>query len=300
MKGKAMTEDKRIFTVAEDGFFGELLIPKKDKYNKKVLIFLGGSSGNYELTKDVAKVFCSQGLTVFPMAYVNKEGLKTDFSLIPIDMIESAAKMLHEKGYKKVGLWGISKGAELVLTAASLLPELINAVVAVSPINTVCQAFEREKGNRYLPGSSWSYKGEPLPYTPYKNKRFPKTGIIINSIKKRDLTLYDLYLPVVENPDENAVIKVEKINGPILLISSKMDNLFTSEIASKMIMDRLKEYKFPYPYKHLSYDYGGHMFIPLDLPFLHLMKGDRGKNKKRGLEARMDSLYKTLNFLSSW
>lgn len=293
-------EEKKRFNISEDGFYGELLIPKKDKYPEKVLMFLGGSSGDYEFIKDVAKVFCSQGLTVFPMAYVNDKGLKSDFSLIPIDMIELAAKMLHKKGYKKVGLWGISKGAELVLTAASLLPELINAVVAVAPINTVCQAFTKKKGFRYLPGSSWSYKGEPLPYTPYKNKKFPKTRIIINSIKKRDLTLYDIYLPVVENPDENAVIKVEKINGPILLISSKMDNLFTSEIASKKIIDRLKEYSFPYPYEHLSYDYGSHIFIPLDFSFIHLLKGDRGKNKKRGLEARMDSLYKTLEFVSTW
>ena len=48
--------------------------------------------------------------------------------------------------YEKVGLWGISKGAELALTAGSLLPKLVNAVIAVAPMNTVCQGFVKEKG----------------------------------------------------------------------------------------------------------------------------------------------------------
>lgn len=40
---------------------------------------------------------------------------------------------------------GISKGAELAPTAESLLPGLVNAVIAVSPMSTVCQGFAKEK-----------------------------------------------------------------------------------------------------------------------------------------------------------
>ena len=66
-------------------------------------------------------------------------------------------KRLHAMGYEKVGLWGISKGAELALTAGSPLPGLVNAVVAVAPMNTVCQAFVKGKGIVFLPGSCWSF-----------------------------------------------------------------------------------------------------------------------------------------------
>lgn len=38
----------------------------------------------------------------------------------------------------------------------------------------------------------------------------------------------DLYLPLVKEPDPDAVIKAEKITGPILLISSKMDNMWAT------------------------------------------------------------------------
>ena len=44
--------------------------------------------------------------------------------------------------------------------------------------------------------------------------------------------MYDLYLPLVKNPNPDAVIQVEKITGPILLISSKMDNMWPSEPAA--------------------------------------------------------------------
>lgn len=61
-----------------------------------------------------------QGLTTLALAYVMEEGLPKQFSKVPIDSLEAAAKRLHDMGYEKVGLWGISKGAELALTVGSL------------------------------------------------------------------------------------------------------------------------------------------------------------------------------------
>ena len=98
----------------------------------------------------LAQLFQTNGLTVLALAYVMEEGLPTEFTSIPIDFLESVAKRLHEMGYNKVGLWGISKGAELALTTGSLLPEIINAVIAVAPMNTVCQGFGKEKGITFL------------------------------------------------------------------------------------------------------------------------------------------------------
>ena len=92
--------------------------------------------------------------------------------------------------------------------------------------------------------------------------------------------MYDLYLPLVKNPNPDAVIQVEKTAGPILLISSKMDNMWPSEIAAEQIMKRLKDFDFPYSYQHLSYDYGRHMFVPMEFGQTKLFKGDRGSIPK--------------------
>lgn len=281
-------------------FFGELFLPEEDKYPEKALICFSGSDGGIELARTLAGVFQAHGLTTLALAYVMEEGLPKQFSKVPIDSLEAAAKRLHDMGYKKVGLWGISKGAELALTAGSLLPGLVNAVIAVAPMNTVCQGFAKDKGICFVPGSSWSFHGEEIPYTSYGLEKFPLGHILWKSIQIRDVTMYDLYLPLVQNPDPAAVIQVEKIIGPILLISSKMDNMWPSELAAKQITKRLQEHSFPYFYQHLSYNYGGHMFVPMEFGQTKLFKGDRGKNKEPGLKARMDSLVKTLEFVSRW
>lgn len=73
--------------------------------------------------------------------------------------------------------------------------------------------------------------------------------------------MYDLYEPLVLHPNPDTVIRVENATGPILLISSKMDTMWLSELAAKQIMNRLKENNFTYQYRHLSYNYGSHLFV---------------------------------------
>ena len=234
------------------------------------------------------------------LAYVMEEGLPDRFGKVPVDSLETAAKRLHDMGYEKVGLWGISKGAELALLAGSLLPGLVNAVIAVAPMSTVCQGFAKEKGISILPESSWSFHGKEIPYTAFKMKKFPLGHVIWKSIQIRDITMTDLYLPLVKNPNPDAIIQVEKTTGPILLISSKMDNMWPSEFAAGQIIKRLQDHNFSYFCQHLSYEYGSHLFVPVDLRSTKFFKGDRGKNKENGRKARMDSLVKTLEFVSKW
>lgn len=289
-----------VYRVETDGFHGELFQPEQDTYPGKVLICFSGSDGKFELARMLAAAFRSHGLTALALAYVMEKGLPDQFYHVPIDPLEAAAKRLHEMGYEKVGLWGISKGAELALTAGSLLPGLVNAVVAVAPISTVCQGFAKKKGVKLLPGSSWSFHGEELPYTSFGLKKFPFGHVLRKSLAARELTMYDLYLPAVQEPNPAAVIQVEKITGPVLLISSRMDTMWTSELAAEQVMDRLRQHDFPYFYQHLRYDYGGHLFVPVEFWMTKLFKGDRGRNKGPGRKARMDSLIKTLDFVSRW
>lgn len=80
---------------------------------------------------------------------------------------------MHELGYEKVGLWGISKGAELALSAGSLLQGIVNAVIAVSPMSTVCQGFKMGKGISLMQGSTWTFHGKEVPYSSSCLKKFP-------------------------------------------------------------------------------------------------------------------------------
>ena len=102
-----------IFRVKKDGFHGELFRPVQDEYPGKALICFGGSDGKFELARMLATVFQARGLTTLALAYVMEKGLPDCFYHVPIDLLEAAAKRLHDMGYEKVGLWGISKGAGL-------------------------------------------------------------------------------------------------------------------------------------------------------------------------------------------
>lgn len=293
-------KQNEMFRMDPDGFHGELFHPQRDEYPGKALICFGGSDGNFELARKLAGVFQGRGLTTLALAYVMEEGLPDKFFRVPIDTLEAAVKRLHEMGCEKVGLWGISKGAELALTAGSLLPGLVNAVVAVAPMSTVCQGFAKGKGIELMPGSSWSFHGQEVPYTPFGYEKAPYGAILWKSLKAREVTMFDLYLPMVRRPVPEAVIKVENITGPILLISSKMDTMWPSEPAAERVMERLRERDFSYPYRHLSYDCGSHLFVPMELPMAKFFRGDRGKYKELGRKARMDSLVKTLEFVKLW
>ena len=289
-----------IFRIKTDGFHGELFRPERDEYPGKVLICFSGSDGRFEWSRMLAEVFQTHGLTALALAYVKEEGLPDCFYHVPIDSLEMAARRLHDMGYEKVGLWGISKGAELALTAGSLLPDLVNAVVAVAPMSTVCQGFTKKKGIKILPGSSWSFHGKELPYTSFGLEKFPLGRVLRKSLAARELTMYDNYLPMIQKPNPDAVIRAENITGPILLISSKRDTMWPSEPAAEKVMERLRERNFSYPYQHLSYNYGSHLFVPVELSLAKFFVGDRGKYKEWSRKARMDSLTKTLEFVSKW
>lgn len=283
-----------------DGFYGELFCPAQDSYPGKVLICFSGSDGKFEWSRMLAQVFQAHGLTAVALAYVMEEGLPRQFYHVPIDPLEAAAKRLHDMGYEKVGLWGISKGAELALTAGSFLPGLVNGVVAVAPMNTVCQGFSKTRGITIMPGSTWIFHGEEIPYSSFGMDRFPLGKVLQKSLKARELTMYDLYIPLVKSPNPDAVIQAEKITGPILLISSKMDTMWPSEPAAEQVMKRLRQSDFPYFHQHLSYDHGGHLFVPMELQLAKFFRGDRGRYKALSRKDRMDSLEKTLEFVSQW
>ena len=63
------------YRVKTDGFHGELFFPVENKYPGKALICFSGSDGRFELSRTLAGVFQSHGLTTLALAYVMEEGL---------------------------------------------------------------------------------------------------------------------------------------------------------------------------------------------------------------------------------
>ena len=286
------------FTLEQDGFVGSLYRSRHDGYPGKVIIMFSGSDGLYSMSRLVAQQYARRGLTVLALAYWRYPGLPNRFERIPIEILEKPALWLKTNGYEKVGLWGISMGAEYALIAASLLPDLISCVVAVAPINIVGQGVDmgKRKGGQklgLLPCSAWSFRGKELPYT---KLRFDKRRIVWDSIKRRSVSMRSCYKGLVESAPEEGRIKVENINGPILLLSAKHDDMWPAAEASDALMSRLDQKNFSWPHEHISYEYASHLLIPYKLKAARIFAMER-KHPDKCMESNMQSFEKTLAFL---
>lgn len=121
--------------VEQYGFSG-FYFPANTGSSKKAVIILGGSDGTDAVQKTVGAAISQQGIAALGVCYWNRPGLPSQLAEVPVEYIETAVQWLKAQGYEKIGIYGISKGAELALLAASLIPD-ITCVIALSPAHCV-------------------------------------------------------------------------------------------------------------------------------------------------------------------
>lgn len=284
------------FELERDGFLGTLYRPAENRCPGKGLVVFGGSDGKFELAQRLARLFQARGLTTLALVYWNEPGLPLEFRAVPVEAVEKAAQRLRALGCEKVGLWGISKGAELALLAASLMPELVSCVVAVSPIHIVCQGISNQRGIRLLPCSSWSWRGVELPYAPLA---LPVGDILKESLLARQPVLCSAYRQAVEHPPAAAVIPVERIGGPVLLLSAQDDSMWPAAQAAGQILARLDGAAFPHRRESLCYPYASHLLVPMRLKAARAFQVER-RAPGQCAASRAESFEKTLDFLQEW
>ena len=227
-------------------------------------------------------------------------GLPSAVADIPLETIEKPVELLHKLGIQKIGMWGISKGAEFALLCGSYFPELISTVVAVSPASHVIQGFQMTNFHHLitkpLDASPFTYKGLPLPYL--KTSASPKR-CILESIERRSIHFRPGYERVYDEPAEEAHIPVEKCSGPLLLLAAEEDDMWDSCKACENILKYLREKDFPYPVQYEHYPFGSHMLFPVRTALSKLFIVER-KYKKEFKESCLDSFKKTMEFIENW
>ncbi len=223
---------------------------KANVKNETTIILLGGGQwGDFW-----AQEFAKKGYVGLSLPYIGVEGLPKLPEAIDLGYFENAIKWLKEQpevNPNKIVVMGASKNAELALVLASTLPEHISGVIAYAPSSV-------SWSNTVLPynsdelKSSWVYKGEDIPYVPME--KF--SGNDTNSIETLDY--WNNGLAKIEAV-EKASIKVEDINGPILLFSGKDDKVWPSTLMADKIEARLGENNFKHGFQSIKYDNSGHL-----------------------------------------
>lgn len=182
------------------------------------------------------------------LAYFGVSGLPPALERIPLEYVERALKYLRAQpdvDTARIGMGGVSKGGELTLLFASMRPE-IHAVAAFVPSGVVFQSI----ADGYPRTSSWTYHGRDVPFVPY--------GAV-----DRPANIAEIYRAGLEQASretlEAATISVERINGPLLLLSGRADTLWPSTMLCEMVVERLLGHAFPHPFEHVAYADAGHL-----------------------------------------
>jgi len=231
---------------------GVLFLPPGDGPHPALLV-VTGSGGGYSSEK--AAALASRGFAALALAYFNAPDLPDQLVEIPLEYFEEGLEWLAavpEVDGDRLGVIGGSRGGELSLLLGSVFPQ-IRAVVSQVPSHVVWGGCCDEAASMK---SSWTLDGEPVSAMPptmlpmQAQKYWPK-------IRGDWLSYFWLSFGDPEG-EAAATIPVEKIGGPVLLVSGGDDQLWPSTYMADRVMARLDAHDFQHPYVHLRYDDAGH------------------------------------------
>ena len=219
--------------------------------NQPLIVGLGGSEGGNAWTSDYWKTtrdqFIEKGYAFLAIGYFNAKGTPDKLEKIAMEDVHYAIKLASKNkkiNKRKIAIIGGSRGADLALLQGSYYKDIKCVIGIVSSHATFV-------GNTdHFTTSSWTYQGKELPFVPVNDEAVP-------FMMKRDLRGAFEAMLKDTIAEEKALIKVEDIKGPILLISATKDEICPSTPMAEKIIARLKANKFKYNYKHIAIE-GGH------------------------------------------
>ncbi len=222
--------------ISKTGFYGRYYAPSAASAQHPGILLFGGSEGGLGLGL-IAATLAGRGYPTLALAYFKEPGLPQTLSDVPLEYFATALRWL--RGQRQVDasrtiVIGGSRGSEAALLLGVHYPELVQAVVALAPSNIAICSFPA------CSGPAWTYMGQPVPYSHF----FGPSPI--------------------DNPD--AVIPVERIRGPIMLVCGEVDLVWPSCPSSRAIMNRLDASGDPYAHSLYAYPNAGH-YVDALLPY---------------------------------
>jgi dienelactone hydrolase len=248
------------------GLAGDLFFPIAGGPHPGVMVVSGSDGGQLD---HAASLLAAQGYAVLSLSYCGVEDRPAGLRHIDLEYFEQALEWMAvqpEVTGDRIVVVGLSRGGELALQLGSMFPQ-IAGVVAGSPCGIRQAGIGKRNSDFTKP--AWMYGGSALPYVParYNLRRFFQFYSVF--IFRRPLRLRPVFEGLLRKHDlvAAATIQVERINGPVLLISGTADELWPSERFAELVMARLRENEHPYPHEHVRYKGAGHFVcFPYALP----------------------------------
>lgn len=238
-------------TLPENYGHVDTVLYARDHENQPLIVGLGGAEGGNTFVraqfKPMRDSFLEQGYAFLALAYFGGSDTPSALDRISVDGVHEAiveASRDARVNRDCIAVIGGSKGAELALLLASHYED-IKAVAAAAPAEAVFPAHTIAMNT-----PSFALNGEPLPFVPVPWSAVP-------ALLKRNLRGAFEAMMTDEEAVERAAIPVEKINGPILLLSATRDEFWPSTEMSKAIVERLHRHDFRFSVQHVAVE-GSH------------------------------------------
>jgi dienelactone hydrolase len=279
---------------------------------RPALILLGGSEGGSSMTR-LAPGFASRGYAVLALPYYSPlrfgptglmpaelPALPASFVDIPVERLEQARAWLAarpEVDTARIGVYGVSKGAEFALIAASRMA-WIRCVVAVVPSDVVWEGWGPDAPRAGV-RSSFAFEGKPLPFVPYQHLDKELAGFqTLSDVKLR--RPHDAGRALHPDRVTPARIAVEAIAAPVLVVGGDDDQVWDSGGMARAIAQRRSTAGLPTValiYPRAGHAIGGTGWLPTTTYNAGPMK--MGGTPQADAQAQADAWPKTLSFLAA-
>lgn len=245
--------------VRRDGVVGTLFLPPGAGPHPSVIALNGGGGGINEYW---GAILASHGYAALALGCFNVDGLPRGLVNIPLEYVENAINWMRGQPWLLdhfLAVWGPSRGGELALLLGATFAQ-INAVIAWVPSGVVFWALGEAEPGDPRPRAAWTYRGKPLPYLQQDNAF---ASVAPEETQGQPVSWAPAYRAHLNDARavERATIPVEKIQGPVLLVSGTDDQMWPSSALADMAFERLDAHHHAYPYQHLKYDGAGHTIL---------------------------------------
>jgi uncharacterized protein len=237
-----------VATIAAAGLVGNLYVPAGRQGRFPGVIVLGGSEGGLSpAVSREAQLIAAHGYVALQLAYFGTPDLPDMLQLVPVEYFEAAVVWLQQRpdvDPSHIGILGTSIGGEAALLVAAHDPA-ITAVAAAVPSDVVWQGISDGIDRQAI--SSFTIGGRALPDLPFG------WGGAMHDVYQS----YAGGLRALPRHPE-AIIPVERIHGPVLLICGDRDRVWPSCPMAAAVVARLKSRNFLYPVQFLAFPRAGH------------------------------------------
>lgn len=207
------------------------------------VIVIGGSEGGLSsIIQQTAALLSLEGYAALAVSYFGLHPLPSMLVNIPLEYFGNAIAWLQahpDVDAKRIGMLGYSRGGEATLLAAAHYPEVKIAISYAGSGVPVHAPYS------HILEPAYTWRGEPVP--------------VMTDWSEDELV--------------SKAIPVERINGPVVLISGDGDLLWPSTRFSRVAWDRLQQAERSWPDLFLHYPGAGHSILspyrPMTFPRNH-------------------------------